>query len=106
MLIPLSHAVSPLIGELPMMTIKVVDQHEKPVMFADVVVREIMEKWLRRLKESNCVNTDSIRGQTDSKGCVYMNVHYNNRAEIAVNGRIYGVFLLSSNGEIIIRVKD
>ena len=88
------------------MIVKVVDRHGNPVIGARVVVTEHMEKWLRRLKEQNRVDTDPMRGRTDSKGCVYMNIHYECRAEIAVDGVIYGHFLLDTVGTITIKVKD
>lgn len=88
-----------------MMIVKVVDRHG-PVIGAWVVVTEHMPKWLRRLKEQNRVDTSPMRGRTDSKGCVYMNVHYECKAEIAVDGVIYGNFLLDTSGTITIKIRD
>lgn len=87
-------------------SIKVLDRRGNSVIGARVVVTEFMSKSLRRLKEQNRLDTSPMRGTTDSKGCVYMNLHYEFKAEIAVNGRIYGVFLLDIGTHITIRMKD
>lgn len=87
-------------------TIKVVDRHGNPVVGARVVVTEFMSKSLRRLKEQNRLSTDPMRGTTDPKGYVYMNLRYEFKAEVAIDGRIYGVFLLNTGADITIRIKD
>ena len=87
-------------------SIKVIDRRGNPVVGARVVVTEFMSKSLRRLKEQNRLDTSPMRGTTDPKGCVYMNLHYEFKAEVVIYGRIHGVFLLDIGTNITIRIKD
>ncbi len=87
-------------------SIKVIDRRGKPVIGARVVVREFMSKSLRRTKEQNGLDTSPMRGVSDADGCVRMHLHYEFRAEVAIDGRIYGVFLLDIGTNITIRIKD
>lgn len=90
-----------------MSDIRVVDRRGNSVSGASVVVRELMSKAVRRGKELNRLSTEPMRGLTDDEGYFRMIIRYEFRAEVAVDGRIYGTFILApSTADITIRVKD
>lgn len=90
-----------------MSDIRVVDRQGNPVWGASVVVREFMSKAVRRGKELNGLSTEPMRGETDKNGYFRMIIRYEFRAEVTVDGRIYGVFLFApSTVDITIRKKD
>ena len=88
------------------MPVKVIDRQGNPVWGANVVLTELAPKWLKRQMELNGRELEPLRGSTDDKGCVYPRIHYECRMEVAVNGRIYGVFLFDVGVNITIRIKD